>query len=464
MSVLANHVIEVPDLSAVERVSDLALEGLLEQYAVAARQVAAGTAIIAGEVARRSARELGYSGLSQRTGDRTPEAFVARVTRVAGSEARDLVNVGRVIDTAAPWFVDVVDGVNSGDLTVGAAAAITNGLGSPGATVSADDLLDAAKTLVVEAATLPPEKVARRARELRDELDAAGVIDREAALREKRSFRWGRRADGMTPFFGLLDPESSALVIGAIELVISPRRGGPRFVDSEEAARARAIVDDPRSTEQIALDALVDMVRIAGAADQGRVFGVRKPGVRVVVDARDLASGEGVAHIEGQTESVSVQTAERIACTTGYLPIVFRSGGPIDVGVAQRLFTERQRVALAVIWGGCAVETCERPPSWTEAHHIKPWEAGGPTDIDNGILLCRHHHMLVHNNNWCIRRDRVVDRDEWRMHPPGGDSIVRALRLIPKSQAAPRTAASTAAGTAASTAAGTAASNASIRS
>jgi len=439
MSVLANHVIEVPDLSAVARVSDLALEGLLDEYAAASRQVAAGIAVISGEVARRSARELGYNGLSQRTGDRTPEAFVARVTRVAGPEARDLVNVGRVIDTAAPWFVDVVDGVNSGALTVGAAAAITNGLGAPGATVSADDLLDAAKILVTEAATLPPEKVARRARELRDEMDAAGVIDREAALRERRFLRLTPQSDGMTRLFGLLDPESAALVSDAVDCVTSPRRGGPRFVDSEQLARAEAIVDDPRTTEQIAVDALVEMVRIAGAADKGRVFGVRKPGVRVVVDARDLAAGNGIARIEGQTESVSIQTAERIACSTGYLPIVVRPDGPLDVGRAQRLFTERQRVALAMIWGGCAVETCERPPSWTEAHHIDPWEAGGPTDIDNGVLLCRHHHMLVHNNHWRIRRDRYENNTAgWWMHPPGGDSIVRALRLISKSRAVPR--------------------------
>jgi hypothetical protein len=434
MSTLANHVIEVPDLSAVARVSDPALEELLDRYSAAARQVAAGIATISGEVARRSARELGYNGLSQRTGDRTPEAFVARVTRVAGPEARDLVEVGRQIDTAAPWFVDVVDGVNSGELSVGAAAAITNGLGAPGATVSADDLLDAAKTLVVEAATLPPEKVARRARELRDELDAAGVIDREAALRDKRCFRWSRRSDGMTQFFGLLDPEASALVIDSIECVIAPRRGGPRFVEPEERARAEATVDDVRTTEQMAVDALVEMVRIAGAADTGKVFGVRKPGVRVVVDARDLANGNGAAHIEGQESAVSVQTAERIACATGYRPVIFRSTGPIDVGLTQRLFTERQRVALAVLWGGCAVETCERPPSWTEAHHIKPWEAGGPTDIENGVLLCRHHHMLVHNNHWTIRRDRADDRDEWWMHPPGGNAVVRALRLVSKSR------------------------------
>ncbi len=245
---------------------------------------------------------------------------------------------------------------------------------------------------------------------LRDELDAAGVIDREAALRDRRFLRLTRQSDGMTRLFGLLDPESAALVSDAVDCVTSPRRGGPRFVDSEEVARAEAIVDDPRTTEQIAVDALVDMVRIAGAADSGRVFGVRKPGVRVVVEARDLAVGSGIARIEGQSESVSVQTAERIACATGYVPVVYRPGRPIDVGVTQRLFTERQRIALAVIWGGCAVETCERPPSWTEAHHIEPWEAGGPTNVDNGVLLCRHHHMLIHNNHWTIRRDRAAGR------------------------------------------------------
>lgn len=431
MSTTANHVIEVPDLSAIARVSDLALEGLLEQYALAARQVAAGTAIIAGEVARRSARELGYSGLSQRTGDGTPEAYVARVTRVPGSEARELVEVGRQIDTAAPWFADVVHSVNAGDVTVGAAAAITNGLGHPGETVSADELLDAAKTLVVEAATLPPEKVARRARELRDELDAAGVADREKALREKRFLRLTPQADGMTRLFGMLDPESAALVTDAFDAVTSPRRGGPRFVDEAEVERAQRIADDSRTTDQITLDAFVDMVRIAGAADSGRVFGVRRPGVRVVVDARDLASGSGIARIEGQHAAVSVQTAERVACATGYVPIVVSPGGKLDVGLTQRLFTERQRIALALKWGGCAVESCDRPSSWTEAHHIQPWDSGGPTDIDNGLLLCRFHHLLIHNNHWTVHRR---DGELW-MTPPLGDSALRPVRLISKSPA-----------------------------
>jgi hypothetical protein len=304
--------------------------------------------------------------------------------------------------------------------------------------VSADDLLDAAQLLVAEAGTQPPEKVLRRARELRDDLDAAGVGEREAALRDKRFLRLTLLPDGMTRLFGMLDPESAALVTEAIDCVTSPRRGGPRFMDPEELARTQALESDSRTTEQIALDALVDMVRIAGAADSGRVFGVRKPSVRVTIDARDLIAGTGIAHVEGQTSVVSAQTAQRIACSDGYLTIVHRSDGQLDVGRTQRLFTPNQRVALAAIWGGCAVENCDRPPSWTEAHHITPWSHDGPTNIDNGILLCRHHHLLVHNNGWRIVRGSGRGSSdewrsgEWRMLPPVGDAAAQPIRLLTK--------------------------------
>jgi hypothetical protein len=83
------------------------------------------------------------------------------------------------------------------------------------------------------------------------------VIDREEALRQKRFLRLIPQADGMTRLSGLLDPESAALVTDAVDAVTAPRRGGPRFVEPGAAARAEAIVRDTRSTEQLALDALV---------------------------------------------------------------------------------------------------------------------------------------------------------------------------------------------------------------
>jgi hypothetical protein len=92
------------------------------------------------------------------------------------------------------------------------------------------------------------------------------------------------------------------------------------------------------------------------------------------------------------------------------------AGRPLDVGREQRLFTKRQRVALAVRDGGCMWFGCQRPPSWCEAHHIVFWQRdGGETNVDDGILLCKHHHLLAHNNGWEIARD---DQSRYWLTPP----------------------------------------------
>jgi hypothetical protein len=423
--------LEVPALDEMARADDLALMEAVRSYARARRTVDAGLATLAGIVAARSALELGYDGLAQHVGARTADGLVSQLTGTTGPEARAITAVGTMMHDPAPWLGEVATRVTAGELSIGAAAAIQSGLGSPSPAVAADDLADAAHSLLASVGSLPPEKVARHARELRDELDEAGVVDREAELREKRFLRLTRLPDGMTRLVGLLDPESAALVTDAVDAVTSPRRGGPRFVDSEAAARAEAIVRDERSTEQLSLDALVEMVRIAAAADTGRVFGTRKPSVRVHVTAADFARGAGVAHVEGQASAVSAATVERLACGEGFLAIEFNEAGTaLRLGRSRRTFSDAQRTVLAAVWGGCAMGGCDRPPSWTEAHHIDEWQRDrGTTDVSNGILLCRHHHLLVHNNGWKVRRNG----EEYLLEPPPGDELHRAAcPLIPK--------------------------------
>jgi hypothetical protein len=414
--------IEVPDLAAAAAASDSELIELMRAWGAARRRVDAGLAQLAAVVATRSALELGYAGLAQRSGDRTPDAMVSRVAGTSGPEARTLVAVGELLDAPDAWLAPVAQAVQDGRLSVGAAGAIRSGLGAPNADVAADDLADAARELVT--LDLPPEKVARRAREKRDELDEAGVADREALLRSKRYLRLTPLPDGMTRIHGLLDPESAALVTSAVDLVTAPRRGGPRFVREEDRTRAERVVNDPRTTDQLALDSVVEMIRIAGAADTGRVFGTHRPTVRVHVQKHDLERGTGAASIEGQTASVSIATAERLGCAGGYLPILFDGSTALDLGRTRRLHSRAQRDVLAAIWGGCPVPGCDRPPSWTEAHHIIPSSEGGGTSVEDGILLCRHHHMLIHNNRWRIRRQGT----EYWLDPPEGPPV----RLVPK--------------------------------
>ncbi|MHC5794892.1 HNH endonuclease signature motif containing protein [Lacisediminihabitans sp. FW035] len=435
MSITATVSLEVPALDEISRADDVELIEVMRKWAQARRAVDAGLATLAGVVAARSSLELGYDGLAQRAGARTADAFVSQLTGTSGPEARAITAVGTMMSDPAAWLGEVASRVTSGDLSIGAAAAIQSGLGTPSPTVAADDLADAAHELLASANFLPPEKVARHARELRDELDDAGVADREAQLRDKRFLRLTPQADGMTRIFGLLDPESAALVTDAVDAVTATRRGGPRFVDAATAARAEAIALDERTTGQLSLDALVEMVRIAAFADDGRVFGTRKPAVRVHVTATDLARGTGVAHLEGQTAAASVATAQRLACGNEFLALEFsdsgvNSGSALRLGRTRRTFSDAQRTVLAAIWGGCAVGGCDRPPSWCEAHHIDEWvEDGGATDVGNGILLCRHDHMRVHNNGWKVRR-RGKD---YVLEPPPGDPLHPAeIPLIPK--------------------------------
>jgi hypothetical protein len=434
MSALATAVIEVPDLSSLRDASDSELKDALRRCAEARKHVDAVLAALSGEVERRSARDLGNAGLAQSSGARTSDVFVTQLTGLSGVEARQLVTVGGMLDDAEPWLAEVASAVASGEVSVGAAAAIRSGLGTPTAHVAADDLQDAAHRLIEEAATLPPEKVVRRARELRDELDPIGVGTREEQLREKRWLRVTQLPTGMWGVRGELDPETKALVFDPIHQLLAPRRGGPRFVDAEEAARAEALEKDHRTYEQLTVDALVDLVRVATSADPQRLFR-RRPAVLVHVDARDLAAGDGSAWIEGQTTSVSVATARRLACADGYQPIVFEPDGSTRLGRTQRLFSEKQRLELAAIWGGCAVEGCDRPPSMTEAHHRQHWSHGGPTDTSNGILLCRHHHMLLHNGGWSIDGPPGRHLDGWVM-----TDGVRVIRLLTKNPVRQRSA------------------------
>ena len=78
---------------------------------------------------------------------------------------------------------------------------------------------------------------------------------------------------------------------------------------------------------------------------------------------------------------------------------------PLEVGRTSRVVTPAQRAALVVRDGGCAVAGCDRPPAWCEAHHLRHWLHGGPTDLANLALLCRAHHRAVHEGGWRLARD-----------------------------------------------------------
>jgi hypothetical protein len=406
-------------------------ELLFEQQrklAASSRLIEATAATFAADVADRSRPELGYDGLAQRLGARTPEKLVQLVTGVSKQTAGRLVRVGVLTATAVahdadphvpvaePWLTPVLRAAAAGALSGEVVEAIRLGLGSPTEGVTVDALIAAAEPLTALASTLTLEVLAARARELRDDLDAAGVALREEERRERRYLHLTPLPDGMTRITGLLDPQSAAVIKNAVDAATSPAAGGPRFVKEEDRARAEAIATGTRTPAQLAVDALVELVDIAVRAHDNGLLGARRADVRILVTDTDLHNRTGAAWIEGQSASVSIATAECHACDGGYLPIRFSDDGQaLNLGQTHRFHTTRQRAAIAARDGGCIAD-CDRPPSWCEVHHINEYSKGGDTSVKDGVLLCRHHHLELHNSKKRIKR---IGSQYWLVHPPG---------------------------------------------
>ena len=93
---------------------------------------------------------------------------------------------------------------------------------------------------------------------------------------------------------------------------------------------------------------------------------------------------------------------------------------PLEVGRTTRVIQPAQRSALAVRDGGCVFPHCTRPLAWCDAHHLRHWLHGGPTDLANLALLCRAHHRAIHEGGWRLVRGpdgRWTATPPYRRHP-----------------------------------------------
>ncbi len=432
------------DHEALRRLDDDGLVFANEQISVHRHHLDLYAAAVAGELARRSRRELGFSGLAQRKGFTSTEALMQSLSQLSRAEASKLVRVGSLLsevaaaeaestgefpDAALPWQASLVAAVSAATVTTDAADAIRRGLGDTDTAITGAMLTSATDALLIEAPGLTVDQLFRRARELRDGMDEEGIARREKQQRDDRWVKRWIRSDGMYALSGVLDPESGRVIFAALDDVMSPRRGGPRFVDSTEIERADSILVDPRTDEQVMADALVAMIQVAVDADRGTLFGGRRPAVRVLVSEKAMRAESGRGYTDGTTDAVSFETVGRYICESGIVGVEFDDDGQcVNVGRDSRLFTSRQRTGLAVRDGGCRFPGCDRPASWCEAHHIVHWHRDrGETNIADGILLCRFHHMLVHNNGWQILRDGA----EYWLKPPRIEDPQQILRPMP---------------------------------
>ena len=415
-------------VEGLEQAGDSELLQLVAAAAANERVARVHSALLAGEVARRSAPELGHDGLAQRSGHRTPQKLIQATTGVGSRDAAQSIRIGGLAETH-PWLGAVARAVSDQTVSTDAADAIRAGLGAPSDDVPASVLAAAATSLLTECADLDADRVFVAAREARDELDAVGIVDRERAARQARELRVHRLRDGSVRVVWQLDPVEGSVVSEIYDRATSPRRGGPRFVN--DAEQAQRVADDPRSTEQLASDVFFQLITAGAEVKPGQLLGRGAPAVRVTITEKQLIARTGHGRLQRTQQPVSIETVERLTCVQGTVAVVFDAHGqPLDVGREQRLYTSRQRTALAERDGGCRWTGCDRPPSWCEAHHIEHWARdGGRTDVPDGLLLCKHHHLLLHDHHWEIERRGPARSEYWLIPPP--DHPDPRPRLLP---------------------------------
>ena len=157
-----------------------------------------------------------------------------------------------------------------------------------------------------------------------------------------------------------------------------------------------------RTWMQRRLDGLLNMGRSAlPHAHDGAATGADLYMVHVIADLDRLIGGDGRAVLRDGTP-IDDATLAAIMCDCSTVAHLTRDGiEPLALGRKTREWSAAQRRAIMARDGGvCIIPGCDS--THVDIHHLRPWEAGGPTDTANGAPECRPHHVLTHRGDIVI--------------------------------------------------------------
>ncbi|HSH60345.1 MAG TPA: DUF222 domain-containing protein [Acidimicrobiales bacterium] len=299
---------------------------------------------------------------------------------VALNAAREKVRVARKLEE----LPSVSEAFSRGELSYSKVRALTRVATSK----NEAELADLART----ATTAQLERLVRAYRGVL----AADEIERANQRHDRRYVRWSWDDDGSLVIRGRLSPEDGAVFVaamGAAAQSLSASEGSEDVSAETSSATVRNA------------DALVGMAAAALAADAADATGGDRSQVVVHVDAKVLEQGgSGRCELE-DGPSLAAETARRLACDAGVVPIIEDGDGePLNVGRKTRSVPPAIRRALKSRDGGCRFPGCSQR-RFVDGHHVRHWAQGGETSLSNLVLLCRRHHRMVHEGGFGVHAE-----------------------------------------------------------
>ncbi|MGU3647082.1 DUF222 domain-containing protein [Microbacterium sp. C23T] len=409
--------------------------GVVEQLG---RVTDAARLVLAGEVGRRADSEFGDDRITAQFGCASAQELVERSTGVSAATARARLRdakavTGRVTLTGqtrpAP-LEHARAALTAGRLSADALTTIVDALRPLLGRCTVDEIAAAEGELVAAAIgdTGQPgcgiHELTVMATTWALYLDPDGTLPDEEYAQRVRGIRISRRAyRGLRRISGDVTADVAAQFDRLLDAHLNPRvqDRGPRFVDADtEAASDEAAerVGDPRTVDQKRHDAFASILTAAAGAAATPTLGGAAPTLIVTTTAEDLAAPGGVAFVEsaGGPVPVPASFARHVGCHGTIHRLTLTGTGAITaLHIEDRVFNHWQRKAIGARDGGCIIPGCTVPAAWCEVHHVIDWAKGGPTTVDNGVLLCWHHHHGIETSGWEIR---MVDGLP-QVRPPG---------------------------------------------
>ena len=245
------------------------------------------------------------------------------------------------------------------------------------------------------------------------------------AVHEQRSLSWHWDDDGSLVIQARLPAESGALVLRALAAATDELNDldHPQKVSAETSHLENNRFEQPTAAAKradsfahICEDYLANPTQAHRAADRYQVM--------IEVKSSDKSEEPLEARLR-EGPHLCEDTLHRLCCDASVIPIQKDDNGNVlDIGRKHRTVPTALRRALQHRDKGCCFPGCTTHRH-VDAHHIHHWGKGGHTKLENLVLLCRHHHRLIHEGGY-----QVIHRggDCFEFYTPNGTLIPNAIQ------------------------------------